>query len=338
MNALEQTLILQLADGQFHSGTALGQLAGCTRTAVWKAIRSLQQNGLSIYSVRGKGYRLAEALELLNREQILALLDEIAERNKAPEYLQQLDVFHNIESTNAYLLDVAKKSPQTAHACLAEQQTAGRGRRGRHWVSPFGGNLYFSLLWQFSAGASQLGGLSLAVAVAIMRALAALGLRSAGVKWPNDILVNGKKLAGILLEVSGEAAGPCAVVIGVGLNVRGGGQAMAVLDQPWTDLETELGQSVPRNHLASQLICHLIDVLREFETGGLSPFLKEWLSYDVFADSEVVLNSAQGNIHGIARGVDETGALILVTTEGVQRYHSGEVSLRALPARGRNVK
>nr|CAI78675.1 Biotin-(acetyl-CoA carboxylase) ligase [uncultured Gammaproteobacteria bacterium] len=336
MNVLEQTLILQLADGQFHSGTALGQQTGRTRTAVWKAIRSLQQNGLSIYSVRGKGYRLAEAVELLNREEILTLLNEVEVRKNAPKYLQQLDVFYDIESTNAYLLDVAKKSPQTAHACLAEQQSSGRGRRGRHWISPFGGNLYFSLLWQFSAGASQLGGLSLAVAVAVMRVLAALGLRSAGVKWPNDILVNGKKLAGILLEVSGEAAGPCAVVIGVGLNVRGGGQAMSALDQPWTDLETGLGKPVSRNHLASQLICHLIDVLREFETGGLSPFLKEWAIYDVFADSKVVLNTPQGNIHGIARGVDETGALILVTTEGVQRYHSGEVSLRAVPARGTN--
>lgn len=333
MNSLAQALLIQLADGQFHSGTALGQQAGRTRTAVWKAIQTLQQHGLPIYSVRGKGYRLAESVELLDRAMILAELDKIEAGSIATELLQQLDVYHDIESTNAYLLKAAKNDDYLMHACLAEQQKAGRGRRGRQWVSPFGGNIYLSLLWRVNAGASQLGGLSLAIAVAVMRALRAIGFDSAKLKWPNDILVKGKKLAGILLELSGEAAGPCAVVIGLGLNVRAASAEMYVIDQAWTDLETESGKLVSRNQLAAQLLYQMIIAVDEFESHGLRPFLKEWAANDAFGDCEVILKLPQGDVSGIARGIDENGALLLVTENGVQRYHSGEVSMRAMTAK-----
>jgi BirA family biotin operon repressor/biotin-[acetyl-CoA-carboxylase] ligase len=329
MNSLTHSVLMHLADGQFHSGTALGKRAGRTRTAVWKAVQSLQQNGLPIYSVRGKGYRLAEPIELLDGPLILSVLDEIEGVGKAAHYLQRLDVFHNIESTNAYLLNHAKNGGHTVRACLAELQTAGRGRRGRRWISPFGGNLYLSLLWHFDSGASQLGGLSLAVAVAVMRTLRNIGLSTAGVKWPNDILIKGQKLAGILLEISGEAAGPCAVVIGIGLNVRSSGSLRADVDQAWTDLESELGRTVSRNHLVAQLLGQLINAVREFEAQGLQAFVKEWSAHDVFSDREVTLLLPQGKVNGIARGIDENGALMVVTKDGVQRYHSGEVSLRA---------
>ena len=338
MSSLAQTLLIQLADGQFHSGTALGRQAGRTRTAVWKSIQILKQNGLPIYSVRGKGYRLAEPVELLSRSKILAELDSIGDKNVATKYLQQLDVFYDIESTNAYLLNIAKEDDYSARACLAEQQNAGRGRRGRRWVSPFGGNIYLSLLWRFTAGASQLGGLSLAIAVAVIRALRAIGFDDARVKWPNDILISGQKLAGILLELSGEAAGPCAVVIGIGLNVRAAGAEMAAVDQAWTDLETELGKKVSRNLLTAQLLYQVILAVQEFESEGLRPFMKEWAACDAFADCEVIMNLPQGNVHGIARGIDESGALLLVTEDGVHRYHSGEVSMRALTPKGHALK
>jgi BirA family biotin operon repressor/biotin-[acetyl-CoA-carboxylase] ligase len=292
-------------------------------------VQTLQKSGLPIYSVRGKGYRLAEPIELLNKSLILTDLAEIGGVEGAGQYLQHLDVFHDIESTNAYLLNLAKNGEQSVRACLAELQTAGRGRRGRRWVSPFGGNLYLSLLWQFDSGASQLGGLSLAVAVAVIRTLQEVGLTSAGVKWPNDILVKGRKLAGILLEISGEAVGPCSVVIGIGLNVRTPVPEMADVDQAWTDLESELGKRVSRNHLAAQLLAHLMNAVREFETQGLRAFVKEWAASDVFADSEVTLELPHGKVQGIARGIDENGALLVVTKDGVQRFHSGEVSLRA---------
>lgn len=338
MSLLAHSLLLALADGQFHSGTALGLKAGRSRATVWKAIQTLQQNGLVIYSVRGKGYRLAEPIELLNRSLILAELHSIVEGNAAANDLQQLDIFYDIESTNAYLLNIAKRDDYSAHACLAEQQNAGRGRRGKRWVSPFGGNIYLSLLWRFNAGTSQLGGLSLAIAVAVIRALRAIGVDSAGVKWPNDILVKGQKLAGILLELSGEAAGPCAVVIGIGLNVRAAGPEMATIDQAWTDLETELGKKVSRNNFAAQLLYQMISALQEFESKGLRPFMKEWAACDEFADCEVVLSLPQGKVCGIARGIDENGALLLVTEGGVQRYYSGEVSMRAKTLKGSVAK
>lgn len=349
MKMLDQTLLSLLADGQFHSGPELGRQIGRTRTAVWKSIKSLQQNGLTIYSVRGKGYRLAEPIELLKPDSIQAAFDKIIEQHhnkglsrNTVSPLRRLDVFHEIQSTNAFLLEAAKRGEASGYACFAEQQLAGRGRRGRDWVSPFSGNVYLSLLWQFNAGASQLGGLSLAIAVAVIRALQAVGLTTAGVKWPNDILVNGRKLAGILLELTGEAAGPCVVVMGVGLNVRASEQEMAAVGQPWTDLESELGQPVARNNLAARLLYELFVAVQEFEINGLRPFLKEWSTHDVFMDCEVSIDLPQGRVQGIARGVDETGALLLaVTGEGrgtVQRFHSGEVSMRAVVSGGRDTK
>ena len=213
--------------------------------------------------------------------------------------------------------------------CLDEQQRAGRGRRGRTWISPFGGNLYLSLLWRFSSGAAQIAGLSLAIAVAVSRALHEVGLGTAGVKWPNDIVISGRKLAGILLEMAGEASGPCLVVIGVGLNMKSD-PTMATIDQPWTDLRTELGKSVGRNDLAARLINYMMDAAVKFERDGLVPFLDEWREMDVFEGKDVELHLPGKQIRGVARGVDETGALLLAQGGEVQRYQSGEVSMRAI--------
>jgi BirA family biotin operon repressor/biotin-[acetyl-CoA-carboxylase] ligase len=323
---LAQTLLTHLADGEFHSGPALGRATGCTRTAVWKAIQSLQNSGLDIYSVRGKGYRLAQPVELLLRDRILAALD-----TDISEAMQQLEVHHEIDSTNAYLMNVAKQSEASAHVCIAECQHAGRGRRGRQWVSPLGGNLYLSLLWRFHAGATSLGGLSLAIAVAVMRALHETGLESARLKWPNDVLLDGRKLAGILLEVAGEASGPCAVVVGLGLNVRTPAAEMSDVDQPWVDLESALGKTVSRNELTARLLNHLIRALIDFEQQGLTPFLAEWEKWDALAGNEITLQLPSGELQGTARGVDENGALLLARNGQLQRYHSGEVSVRLMP-------
>lgn len=319
-----QLLLQVLADGQFHSGTELGNATGRSRAAVWKTIQSLQHSGIDIFSVRGKGYRLAAPVELLKAEQVLESIP-LGRRDG----LHQLDIFYEIDSTNAYLLEQGKLGAPSGLACLAEQQQAGRGRRGRQWVSPFGGNLYLSLLWRFSAGLTQLGGLSLAMAVALTRCLREYGLRELGVKWPNDILVDGNKLAGILLEVAGEAAGPCAVVVGVGLNIRASKQAMSAVEQPWTDVESVLGTTVARNQLAGSLLGHLIQAMREFEAHGLEAFLAEWRAQDIFAGREVVLQMPQGELSGIAQGVDTSGALLLAREGDLQRFHSGEISLRS---------
>jgi len=320
---LAQTVLIQLADGEFHSGPTLGQIAGCTRTAVWKAIQSLQNSGLEIYSVHGKGYRLSQPMELLDCAQILAGLDD-----DARQAIQKLDVFHEVDSTNAYLLKETKQGGISGHACLAECQHSGRGRRGRHWVSPFGGNLYLSLRWHFHAGAASLGGLSLAIAVAVMRALRDQGLDSAQLKWPNDILVKGRKLAGILLELSGESDGPCAVVIGLGLNVRTSVAEMSTVDQAWIDLESALGKGVSRNALATQLLCQIVYAVKCFEREGLTPFMAEWAQWDALAGHEISLDLPAGTLQGIARGIDESGALLLAHNGKLQRHHSGEVSVR----------
>lgn len=320
---LASTLLTILADGHFHSGTELGLATGRTRSAIWKAIQKLHSMNIDIYSVRGKGYRLSEPVELLDENRILSGLDEDSRRT-----LQQLDIFFELDSTNAQLLELSRQGYSNAVMCLAEQQRTGRGRRGRRWVSPFGGNLYLSLLWRFPFGASQVSGLSLAIAVAVSRALREIGLMDAGVKWPNDIVVSNRKLAGILLEMTGEASGPCSVVIGIGLNVKSN-EMMATIDQPWTDLESELGEPVGRNNLAARIINQLIAAVKTFEREGLEPFLEEWREIDVYKGKEVELHLLDKQIRGVVKGVDDTGALLLDQGGKVKSYQSGEVSLRA---------
>lgn len=312
-----------LADGQFHSGTELGKASGYTRSAVWKVIHSLQASGIEIYSVRGKGYRLSSQVDLLDSNKIISYLDPVTKK-----YLHKLEVHFELASTNSYLLETAIEGVAGAVVCLAEQQTSGRGRRGRTWVSPFGGNLYLSLLWQFAGGAAQLAGLSLAMAIAVTRALRDIGLDTVAVKWPNDILVSDRKLAGILLELTGEASGPCAVVVGVGINVQASIAEMETIDQPWIDLESGLGRRVSRNELAGNLINQLLAAIREFEQDGLTPFLHEWQTHDRYFGQEVDLHLPEGNIRGMVRGIDNTGALLLAQGGEVRRFHSGEISMR----------
>jgi BirA family biotin operon repressor/biotin-[acetyl-CoA-carboxylase] ligase len=322
---LASTLLPILADGHFHSGTELGSITGRSRSAIWKAIKSMQALGIEIYSVRGKGYRLSEQFEPLDRGTILANLDQDIQNA-----VVNLESFVTLDSTNSRLLEIARQGG-TGHVCLAEQQLSGRGRRGRSWISPFGGNLYFSVLWRFAAGASQMTGLSLAVAVAICRALRQTGLKNVGVKWPNDIVVSGQKLAGILLEIVGEAAGPCAVVVGIGLNVRMPAERMAEVNQSWVDLETVLGVTVARNVLAASLISHVIHACQDFDRLGLAPFLDEWQSLDAYVGQQVIIHLPNDQLQGVVKGVDHTGALLLEQGNEIRRFLSGEISLRAVP-------
>lgn len=320
---LPHALLSILADGRFHSGTELGEKTTRTRAAVWKAIQALQDSGLEIFSVRGKGYRLARPIELLQRETILQGLDA-----NSRQHLNALEVFSEIDSTNSYLLEIAKQGEASAYACLAEQQHAGRGRRGRNWVSPYGGNIYLSLLWRFNCGAAQLGGLSLAVGVAVNRALRDIGLEHARLKWPNDILLDERKLAGILLEMAGEASGPCVVVMGIGLNVRTPAAAMGEVEQAWVDLESSLPHKVGRNQLVSYLLQHLIDISRQFEQHGFHAFQDEWNENHAFGGRQVELQLPDRQLSGVALGVDRSGALLLSHEGRTTRFHGGEVSLR----------
>ncbi|MBF0255123.1 MAG: biotin--[acetyl-CoA-carboxylase] ligase [Gammaproteobacteria bacterium] len=317
-------LIRILADGRCHSGQHLAEQLGLSRTAVWKQIQRMQSLwGLNGEAIKGKGYRLGQPLDLLDETQILHQLSP-----RAASLLQRLELFDEIDSTNSQLMARALSGDKRISACLAERQTAGRGRRGRSWLSPFAANLTFSLLWPSPRPPQQLGGLSLAVGVMVARRLRALGFAAVGLKWPNDLVTPQGKLGGVLIQLSGEGEGPSNLVIGLGLNVQmppGWGQD---LDQPWIDLAA-LGHPPARSTLAGLLLSDLLEGLSQYDSQGLQPFLADWQALDQLQGKPVRLLRGDDSVsQGISAGVAEDGALLLRTAEGLQRHHSGEVSLR----------
>lgn len=322
MRFVSQVLSI-LADGEFHSGQRLAREMGVTRATVWKTLESAKSSGLDIFAVRGRGYRLAQPLELLDKQAI-----ENSLSLAAAEKVAALHILWQTDSTNRYLLDIPPQEKMNGTVCLAELQTKGRGRRGRVWISPLGANIYLSLLWRFNVGPDQLSGLSLAAAVAVVRAIKKRGIDGVGVKWPNDVITEKGKLAGILLEMSGEASGPCTVVVGIGLNIKLSKNSGQQIDQPWTDLSALSHKPIKRNLLVGHLISELIEAFREFERNGLQPFLPEWRQWDYYDGKSVVLQSANDTIHGVVRGVDDKGALQLVKNGKLSVFHHGEVSLR----------
>lgn len=327
MSARDQ-LIRILADGQTHSGTALAAAAGVTRSAVWKQAHRLAELGLDLHSERGRGYRISRPLELLDRDRIVAAL--------APATLvscEHLQVSTVTGSTSADL--VAQPAPRPGHwrAALAEYQTGGRGRRGRRWHCSFGGGLCLSLAWCYAAAPRDLPALSLAAGVAVRRALAAAGAAGVTLKWPNDIVLDGNKLGGILVDVDGDSRGPLRTVIGLGVNLAvpmplaravaaEGGLAPAGLDQA-------LGGRTPsRNTLAAGIIDSLVGVLRDFGETGFTPLADEWRRNDFLAGRSVSISSNGNEVAGVARGIAPDGALLVERPEGLAAVFNGDVSLR----------
>ena len=330
MQRLAETLSI-LADGEFHSGEHLAKHLKVSRGTVWKQIDSVRQLGLDVYAVRGKGYRLATPFELLNRNFILK---HIIKADQTPP--SKLDLHWEVDSTNARLMELARQEQglENGHTCLAELQSQGRGRRGRTWQSPIGGNIYLSQYWRLADGFASTGGLSLAVAVAIIRALRNSDIRvqqagnEIGVKWPNDIVCRGKKLAGILLEITGEPSGLCHVVIGVGINLHLSATIEEKIDQPCIDLKTITGGTVDRNRLTACLITELLNLYQALDRNQLQNYIEEWKSLDSFHGKHVVLKSPKGEFKGVVRGVDANGAIQLAQDGKLMSFHSGEVSLR----------
>jgi BirA family biotin operon repressor/biotin-[acetyl-CoA-carboxylase] ligase len=320
------TLLPLLANGEFRSGQDLADVLGVSRTAVWKQVNRLTvEFGLEIESVKGRGYRLPGGIDLLDSERVTAAMNA-----RASALMTRLDILDSIDSTNAEIVRRAEQGCGSGLVCTAEQQTAGRGRRGRLWVSPYASNLYLSLLWEFSQGAAALEGLSLAVGVAVARALQSCDITAVQLKWPNDVLHEGAKLGGILLEMNGDVAGACRVVIGVGLNVAMPAAAAGAIDQAWTDIKTITGNQRPgRNLLLAALLNELLPLVADFEQQGFARWRDNWQSLDAFADAPVILSTGTESVHGIARGADERGALLLETGTGVQTVYGGEISLRA---------
>ncbi len=319
----EHELLQQLIAGP-ASGDALARRFGVTRAAVWKRVRGLREAGVAVTGSAGRGYALAQPLDLLDAAAIRAAL--------APEpaaALSGLEIAWSLDSTNAELL--RREAPaQGVAVLLAERQTAGRGRRGRAWASPLAANLYLSLSRRYGGGLARLGGLSLAAGTAVAEALQALGTGAVRVKWPNDIVVDGRKLGGLLVEGSGEPAGAARAVVGLGLNVRMPAAQAAAIDQPWTDLAAVLETPPPRSALAARLLDHLLPALALFDREGLAPFLPRYAALDALRGRAVAVHGGDGSTHaGIALGVAEDGALRVDVEGAERRFHSGEVSVRA---------
>ena len=323
-----------LADGAFHSGTALGERLGISRAAVHKAIHALAEVGVDIHRVSGRGYRLDEPCVPLAEASIRA---QLAQRHTPVAQVRSVDaqspavtieVLDEVDSTNQQLLRQTEFAG--ARVCLAEAQSAGRGRRGRGWVATPGHNILMSMSWRFETGPAGLSGLSLAAGLAVLHALQEFGVPDAGLKWPNDILLDGRKLAGLLIDLRAEVNGPSWVVLGLGLNVHIAAADAARVDQPWAALRECLAAPVDRNRLAALLIAHLQEMFCVFAVDGFSSFHDEWQRRHLFNGKRVQLRNGDILTVGTVEGVDANGALRVRDAVGeIRSYHSGEVSLRA---------
>src|SRR5471032_1534121 len=308
-------LVSSLADGEFHSGEQLGAQLGMSRAAINKHIQTVRDWGVDIFTVPGKGYSLPSPIQLLNEEEILAALPE-----------GRVNVLPVIDSTNQYLLDRISQLT-SGDACVAEYQQAGRGRRGRKWFSPFGANLYFSMYWKLDQGPSAAMGLSLVIGIVKAEVLQKLGAEDVRVKWPNDLYLKDRKLAGILVELTGKTGDAAQLVIGAGINLKMREPAADSIDQGWINLQ-EAGVNIDRNELTATLLQELRSALLHFGKEGLAPFISRWRGLDNFLDRPVKLLIGDQEIHGIERGIDQQGALLLEQDGIIKPYIGGEISLR----------
>lgn len=314
-NTVPLTLVGILADGEFHSGEQLGEQLGMSRAAINKHIQTLKEWGIDVFTVTGKGYSLPSAMQLLNEQAINARLEN-----------GRLAVIPVIDSTNQYLLD-RMDTLQSGDACVAEYQQAGRGRRGRQWFSPFGSNLYLSMYWRLEQGPAAAMGLSLVIGIVLAEALQEQGAPDIRVKWPNDIYLDDRKLAGILVELTGKTGDAAQIVIGAGINLAMRAPAADVINQGWINLQ-EAGVNVDRNALSALIVNKMRTALVEFEQEGLAPFIERWARLDNFINRPVKLLIGDREIFGIARGIDQQGGLIL-EQDGVRKsWVGGEISLR----------
>jgi BirA family transcriptional regulator, biotin operon repressor / biotin---[acetyl-CoA-carboxylase] ligase len=327
VNARTWRLLELLADGEFHSGQVLANRLGVSRASVFNALADVGNYGILLQRIRGRGYRLARPWQRLERDEILHLLG-----NDAGQFA--IEILPQAASSNTLLLQragpvVANGGAPSGSVLAVELQTAGRGRMGRVWQSGLGTALTFSLLWRFDCGLSGLSGLSLAVAVAIVRALNKLGAQGIKLKWPNDILTTQGKLAGVLVEAQGDMLGPSAVVIGIGLNCSLPASLASRIGQPVCALDEVCAEMPTRNQLLATLLVELAHVLQQFAKEGFAGLREEWERHHFHQNSQTQLRLGEGQIvNGIARGISDNGELCLETSQGMRRFNSGEVGVK----------
>ncbi|WP_323644929.1 bifunctional biotin--[acetyl-CoA-carboxylase] ligase/biotin operon repressor BirA [Pectobacterium versatile] len=308
-------LIKILSDGEFYSGELLGEMMGMSRAAINKHIQTIRDWGIDVFTVTGKGYSLPAPMQLLDAEVILKHLPEGG-----------VTVLPVVDSTNQYILE-RLDTLSSGDACLAEYQQSGRGRRGRQWFSPFGANLYLSLYWRLEQGPAAAVGVSLVIGIVMAEVLHKLGADGVRVKWPNDLYLKDRKLAGILVELTGKTGDAANLVIGAGINLQMRAPAPDTINQGWINLQ-EAGIEINRNTLASTLISELRSALVIFELQGLEPFISRWEKLDNYFNRPVRLIIGNREIHGIDRGIDRQGALLLESDGLITPYIGGEISLR----------
>ena len=322
--AKKHQILSLLSDGEFYSGQLLGQQLGITRAAVSKHVKQLEQLGLDIYSVTGKGYKLSSPLKLLEAQDIKSLSTHM---HAASNWLE---VHHVIDSTNDHLLAQVRdgKEMLNGHTVVAECQSAGRGRRGRKWISPFGSHIYFSYLWHLD-GIGQAMGLSVAVGLALRETIAEFIEQDVTLKWPNDVYVDGKKIAGILVELEGQADGPCSVVIGIGINVNMPTEAAKQIDQAWADLNSYAKSPIDRNQFIAKLCSKLYSQLESFVNDGIAPLVSQWNQHDHYFGQSVKLIIGNHYTIGLCQGIDRQGGLVLQLPDGESKsFYGGEISVR----------
>ncbi|MFV0548634.1 MAG: bifunctional biotin--[acetyl-CoA-carboxylase] ligase/biotin operon repressor BirA [Limnobaculum xujianqingii] len=313
--AVPLQLVKILSDGEFHSGEQIGAELGMSRAAINKYMQTLRDWGLDVFTVPGKGYSLPAPIQLLDEQLIKQRLTE-----------GRVTVLPVIDSTNQYLMERLDQL-QSGDACVAEYQQAGRGRRGRQWFSPFGANLYLSMFWRLEQGPAAAIGLSLVIGIVMAEVLRKLGAEGVKVKWPNDLYLNDRKLAGILVELTGKTGDAANVVIGAGINLSMREPDSNVVNQQWANL-ADSGIAIDRNELVPCLLSTLRESLIQFEQQGLTPFISRWRKLDNFIDRPVKLLIGEQQIHGIARGIDKQGALLLDQDGVLKPFIGGEISLR----------
>jgi BirA family biotin operon repressor/biotin-[acetyl-CoA-carboxylase] ligase len=319
-HALTFAVLRRLADGKFHSGTDIAAQLKLSRSRIWQALEHCAALGVEVFRVPGRGYRLASPLTLLDAQKVAALCEVDA---------WTVRVVDAATSTSTTLLHQAQERDVHGEALAAELQHAGRGRLGRAWHSALGASLTFSLGWRFTQGVGALSGLSLAVGLAVARAVERVGAQGVRLKWPNDLLIAGRKCGGILIEVQGDALGPSTTVIGIGLNLSGAARLSQETGQEVADL-TQAGLAEPdRNRLLALLLDELAQGLDRFARVGFAPDQADWNRRDAYRDAHIRLSGAGRTIiEGVAQGVDESGALVLRTHRGRERFVAGEVTLR----------
>jgi BirA family biotin operon repressor/biotin-[acetyl-CoA-carboxylase] ligase len=334
MNDSALRLVRLLADGQLHSGERLATSLGLTRAAVWKLVAELRERGIDVQSHERRGYQLDTAVELLDLQGLLQAAADAGHVLPAAT-----EVVFEIGSTNEYLHAATAPPPGAPRLVFAELQTAGRGRRGRDWLAPFGSGLTFSIGWTFPEMPADLSALSLAMGVCVVRALRECGAAEAQLKWPNDVVHSHAKLGGLLLQMRSEAGGPAYIVAGLGLNLRMPEAARAAIRGPQATPVTDLaaacgGQAPGRMHVGAVVAARMLGGLQEFAQAGYAPFAGDWAAFDSLRDAPVTVLRHDGTVDGVARGADREGALCVQTPGGqIERVHAGDVSLRrAVPA------